>query len=379
MSSVEIAPVGRDGNVGARSRLACDLVLMSGGFTPSVHLFSQVARQAAFRAEAATPSFPTARLKRERSVGACRGVFGLAAAIADGVAAGEAAARRRGGRRRRAPVHPPSGSEDLGGGRLEPLPHHRDARRAKAFVDFQNDVTAKDIALAVREGFRSIEHVKRYTTTGMATDQGKTSNMNALGVAAGGPATSRCPTSASPPSACPIRRSPSAPSPAPSRGELFDPVRVTPIHDWASAQRARCSRTSGYGSARAISRAPARTCMQAVARECQAVRQAVGIFDASTLGKIEVVGPDAAEFLNRIYINAWSKLEPGRCRYGLMLREDGFVLDDGVVGRLAADRFHVTTTTGGARARACHDGGLSCRPNGRTSMSGSPRRPNNGR
>ena len=104
----------------------------------------------------------------------------------------------------------------------------------------------------------------------------------------------------------------------------------------------------GNGSAPAISRSRARTCIEAVARECQAVRQSVGIFDASTLGKIEVVGPDAAEFMNRIYVNAWTKLEPGRCRYGVMLREDGSILDDGVVGRLAADRFHVTTTTGGA-------------------------------
>ena len=114
-------------------------------------------------------------------------------------------------------------------------------------------------------------------------------------------------------------------------------------------------------------------------RECRAVRAGVGIFDASTLGKIEVVGPDAAEFMNRMYVNPWTKLEPGRCRYGIMLREDGFVMDDGVVGRLAPDRFHVTTTTGGAAARAQHDGGLSADRVARSPRLADLRPPSNGR
>jgi sarcosine oxidase subunit alpha len=226
------------------------------------------------------------------------------------------------------------------------LPHPRSPRRVKAFVDFQNDVTAKDVKLAVREGFRSIEHIKRYTTTGMATDQGKTSNMNALGIAASaldkplpavGLTTFRMPYT-------PVTFGAFAGA---ARGELFDPARPTPTHDWASAKGAVFEDVGQWKRARYFP-LKGEDMHRAVARECQAVRQSVGCFDASTLGKIEIVGPDAAEFMNRIYVNPWTKLEPGRCRYGVMLREDGSILDDGVVGRLAADRFHVTTTTGGA-------------------------------
>jgi sarcosine oxidase subunit alpha len=218
--------------------------------------------------------------------------------------------------------------------------------KGKAFVDFQNDVTAKDLRLAMREGFRSIEHVKRYTTAGMATDQGKTSNMTALGIVAGaldrpipavGLTTFRMPYT-------PVTFGTLAGT---SRGDLFDPARKTPIHDWAEEQGAVFEDVALWKRARYFPRA-GEDMLKAVSRECLAMRNGVGIFDASTLGKIEVVGPDAAEFMNRLYTNAWSKLEPGRCRYGLMLSEAGFVMDDGVVGRLAPDRFHVTTTTGGA-------------------------------
>jgi sarcosine oxidase subunit alpha len=133
----------------------------------------------------------------------------------------------------------------------------------------------------------------------------------------------------------------------PSRHKLFDPIRTTPIHEWAAAQGAEFENVGLWKRAWYFPKA-GEDMHAAVARECKAVRENVGIFDASTLGKIEVVGPDAAEFMNRLYTNAWLKLEPGRCRYGLMLKEDGYVMDDGVVARLAHDRFHVTTTTGGA-------------------------------
>ena len=128
---------------------------------------------------------------------------------------------------------------------------------------------------------------------------------------------------------------------------MFDPIRKTPIHDWAVENGAVFEDVGLWKRARYFPQSN-KDMDAAVARECLAVRSSVGIFDATTLGKIEVVGPDAAEFLNRIYTNTWTKLEPGRCRYGLMLTEAGFVMDDGVVGRLAHDRFHVTTTTGGA-------------------------------
>jgi sarcosine oxidase subunit alpha len=133
----------------------------------------------------------------------------------------------------------------------------------------------------------------------------------------------------------------------PSRGKLFDPVRTTPTHDWAVAAGALFEDVGAWKRARCFPR-QGEDMHAAVARECGAVRTHVGILDASTLGKIEIVGPDAAEFLNRIYTNAFTRLAPGRCRYGLMLKEDGYIFDDGVIARLARDRFHVTTTTGGA-------------------------------
>jgi len=345
VSSVDIAPVLPDGSVGKRERLACDLVAMCGGFTPSIHLFSQSRGRPRFD-EALDAFLPDVSAERERSAGACRGVWGMREAMADGQAAGADAARAAvGGGLGQAPAAVPLPRE-RDGGRLEPLPHHRPPGRVKAFVDFQNDVTAKDVKLAVREGFRSIEHIKRYTTTGMATDQGKTSNMNALGIAAEalgkplpeiGLTTFRMPYT-------PVTFGIFAGS---ARGELFDPARQTPTHDWAAARGAVFEDVGQWKRARYFPQA-GEGMHAAVARECRAVRESVGIFDASTLGKIEIVGPDAAEFLNRVYVNPWTKLEPGRCRYGIMLREDGSILDDGVVGRLAPDRFHVTTTTGGA-------------------------------
>ncbi|SEC11861.1 sarcosine oxidase subunit alpha [Rhizobiales bacterium GAS188] len=351
VAHADIARIEPSGEVGKRERLACDLLLMSGGFTPSIHLFSQ-SRGKPFFDERLDAFLPAISAERERSAGACRGVWGLEEAVADGEAAGEAAARDAVGGGIE-PVHVPAPlATDDRAGRLEPLPHDRSPERVKAFVDFQNDVTAKDVRLAVREGFHSIEHIKRYTTTGMATDQGKTSNMNALGIAAEalerplpqiGLTTFRMPYT-------PVTFGALAGA---ARGELFDPARPTPTHGWAQAKGAVFEDVGQWKRARYFPQA-GEDMHAAVARECKAVRQSVGIFDGSTLGKIEIVGPDAAEFMNRIYVNPWTKLEPGRCRYGIMLREDGSILDDGVVGRLAPDRFHVTTTTGGAAAVLNH-------------------------
>jgi len=343
--SARVAPVAADGRIGAAESIACDLLLMSGGFTPAVHLFSQSRGKLRWDGEAEA-FLPGLSVEQERSAGACRGVYGLAAALSDGAAAGEDAARAAGhgsATKRRFDIVAPAFGE---GGMLGALPQDARGNRARAFVDFQNDVTAKDLKLATREGFRSIEHVKRYTTTGMATDQGKTSNMNALGIVAGaldkpipqvGLTTFRMPYT-------PVTFGSFA---GLSRGDLFDPVRTTPIHSWAAEQGAVFEDVGLWKRARYFPQS-GEDMHAAVARECRAVRESVGVFDASTLGKIEIVGPDAAEFMNRMYVNAWTKLAIGRCRYGVMLREDGFVMDDGVVGRLAPGRFHATTTTGGA-------------------------------
>ena len=328
---------------GGIEMIACDALAMCGGWTPSVHLFSQ--SRGRLRYEPDLQAFvPNLSVERERSAGACRGVFGLPAALADGAAAGEAAARAAGHGGAKAARFAVADASEFGGGGLLGLAPGVAAR--KAFVDFQNDVTAKDVKLATQEGFRSIEHVKRYTTTGMATDQGKTSNLNALGIVANaldvpvpqvGLTTFRMPYT-------PVTFGSFAGF---ARGDLFEPIRRTPIHDWAAAHGAVFEDVGQWQRARYVPRA-GEDMHAAVARECLAVRNGVGLFDGSTLGKIEVVGRDAAEFLNRMYVNAWTKLAPGRCRYGILCREDGFVTDDGVIGRLAPDRFHVTTTTGGA-------------------------------
>ena len=341
IKAAEIGAIERNGRVRGREKLDCDLLLMSGGWTPSVHLFSQSRGKLRFD-EASEAYVPDKSVQHERSVGACRGTYDLAACLAEGYAGGEDAANKATSNR----AFYVTGAAIPKGGFIGALPHNRSPDFVKAFVDFQNDVTTKDLKLAVREGFRSIEHVKRYTTTGMATDQGKTSNMNALALVAGdlqreipevGLTTFRMPYT-------PVTFGAIA---GVSRGELFDPVRKTPIHSWAEENGAVFEDVGLWKRARYFPRG-AEDMHAAVLRECRAVRTAVGIFDATTLGKIEVVGPDAAEFMNRMYTNAWTKLEPGRCRYGLMLTEAGFVMDDGVVGRLAPDRFHVTTTTGGA-------------------------------
>ena len=349
VSQVQLGTL-RDGSVAPGEWIACDLLLMSGGWTPQVHLFSQ--SRGRLRFDPTIQSFvPDVSAQRERSAGACKGTFDLARCLAEGFAAGEQAAASL-GMQARSRVRPAAEGGMAGGpGYHGAVPHGRDPWRVKAFVDFQNDVTARDITLANAEGFRSIEHVKRYTTTGMATDQGKTSNMNALAVAAGalgaelpvvGLTTFRMPYT-------PVTMGALA---GPARDDLFDPIRTTPIHEWALAQGAVFEDVGSWKRARYFPRA-GESMDEAVARECRVTRQSAGIFDASTLGKIEIVGPDATEFLNLIYTNDLSTLAPGRCRYGLMLSEAGFVMDDGVVARLAPDRFHATTTTGGA-ARVLH-------------------------
>jgi sarcosine oxidase subunit alpha len=329
---------------GSSRTIQCDLVLVCGGFSPNVNLFSQSRGKLGYD-EALQAFIPRNSVEQERSVGACCGVFGLGDAIMHGLIGGAAAAQASGFA---APVPPEcevtAASVGLDGF-IGEIPHGR-GPGVRAWVDFQNDVTSKDVQLAIREGFRSIEHIKRYTTTGMATDQGKTSNMNALGIV------SKTLDMPVPDVGLTTFRPPYTPTTfglfgGLSRGDQFDPIRRTPVHDWAQSHGAIFEDVSLWKRVQYFPR-NGEDMHTAVARECMATRTSLGIFDASTLGKIEVVGPDAAEFLNRMYINAWSKLEVGRLRYGVMLREDGFIMDDGVVGRISDDRFHVTTTTGGA-------------------------------
>nr|WP_314086479.1 sarcosine oxidase subunit alpha [uncultured Shinella sp.] len=336
--------VVRNGGGSARS-IPVDALLMSAGWTPSVHLFSQSRGKVAY--DAATGRFlPGTYAQDCLSVGSCNGTDSLQATIEESLAAGELMARATGNEGGNKVELRGENAFEWTGGMAGAAEGAGIDTTVKAFVDFQNDVCAKDIRLAVREGMHSIEHIKRFTTNGMATDQGKLSNIHGLAIA------SEVLNREIPKIGLTTFRAPYTPVTfgaliSHSRGDLFDPARKTPIHAWEEAHGAVFEDVGNWKRAWYYPRS-GETMHDAVNRECRTVRSAAGLFDASTLGKIEVVGPDAAEFLNLMYTNAWDTLKPGRCRYGIMLREDGFVYDDGVVGRLAEDRFHVTTTTGGA-------------------------------
>lgn len=342
VSSMTISPK----NGGKTRSISVDALINSAGWTPSVHLFSQ--SRGKVRWDKENERFlPGTYVQDCVSVGACNGTDGLQETIDEALAAGERMAREAGVTSKTKGVKlTASGNTPWTGGMIGSAPGAGTDTTVKAFIDFQNDVTAKDIRQAVHEGMHSIEHVKRFTTNGMATDQGKTSNLHGLAIAAEtlgrdipevGLTTFRPPYT-------PVTFGAIVNH---ARHELFDPTRRTPVHAWHEAHGAVFEDVGQWKRPWYYPRAN-EDMQNAVNRECVAVRNAAGIFDASTLGKIEVVGPDAAKFLELLYTNPWEKLGVGRLRYGVMLREDGFIYDDGVVGRLAQNRFHVTTTTGGA-------------------------------
>lgn len=325
--------VARNGASNAR-KIAVDALIVSAGWTPSVHLFSQSRGKLRFD-EQNQRFLPDIYAQDCVSVGACNGTDDLSDLIDEAIAAGGGTLALTG-----------DNKFEWTGGMIGAAEGAGPDTVVKAFVDFQHDVTAKDIRLAVREGMHSIEHIKRFTTNGMASDQGKLSNMHGLAIAAemlGRPI---------PKVGLTTFRAPYTPVTygtlvGHSRGDLFDPARKTPMHALEAAEGAEFEDVGNWKRAWYFPKR-GEDMHAAVNRECRTVRDVAGVFDASTLGKIEVVGPDAAQFLNLLYTNAWDTLKPGKCRYGIMTREDGFVYDDGVVGRLAEDRFHVTTTTGGA-------------------------------
>jgi len=336
VASVRFADAqGREEGVGA------DLVAVSGGWNPSVHLTCHLGGRP--RWEEAIHAFVPKDLPPGMGVaGAANGHFSTHAALAEGAREGVAAARDC-GFVTNGPDIPRAEDAPRDLVPLFHVPHGR----GKAFVDFQHDVTDKDVALAHREGFRSVEHLKRYTTLGMATDQGKTANVTGLAVMAnitgrGIPGTGT--TTARPPW-IPVAMGAIAGA---HRGRHFRPARRTPMHAWEAAQGASFVEVGPWYRAEWYARPGESGWRDSVDREALAVRAGVGICDVSTLGKIEVTGPDAAVLLDLAYGNTISNLGIGRIRYGVMLREDGFVMDDGTVARLAHDRFFVTTTTANA-------------------------------
>lgn len=312
--------------------VACDAVLTSGGWGPALQLHAQARGKLEWN-DGLRAFTPGEAAGDWRSVGGARGVMDLEAAKADGAAAGRGEAA--------APLSTPAPD----GPAPWELPKLTNGLR---FVDFQNDVADKDIELAAREGYRSIEHVKRYTTLGMGTDQGKAAGPVGLAllaaatgqeIAATGVTTFRPPTT-------PVTFGAVAGG---HFGEVGHAVRRTAADEWHASQNAKFV-DAGLWRRPQFYPANGTTVSEAYPAEAIAVRRGVGVVDVSTLGKIDVAGPDAAELLDRLYINTFSTLKPGRGRYGVMLREDGRVFDDGVVFRLSPDRYHVTCTTGGASA-----------------------------
>ncbi|MEJ2121941.1 MAG: sarcosine oxidase subunit alpha family protein [Alphaproteobacteria bacterium] len=343
VGSVGIVPMD-----GGRPRtIACDLVAMSGGWNPAVHLFSQA--QGRLRWDEGHACFvPDKPAQATRVAGAANSAFALEAALTEGYAAGTAAAKDAGiAKSSRKPKLTASADEAAPLAPLWSVPAEDGAAaERKHFLDFQNDVTVADVRLAAREGYRSVEHLKRYTTLGMGTDQGKLANISGLALLADqldkpieqvGTTTFRPPFTPLSFGAMGGR----------DRGDFMDPARRTPMHQWHTENGAvfedvgQWKRPFYYphdGEGKD----------EAVARECLSARNALGVLDATTLGKIDLQGPDVSEFLNRVYTNAWSKLEIGRCRYGIMLDENGMVMDDGVTSRLGEHHYLMTTTTGNA-------------------------------
>ena len=348
LRSVTVRQLAGDGRscVGRRRTIRCDVLAVSGGWTPAVHLFSQGGGSLAWN-EAAGAFLPDTTLQAVTPAGGCAGTMSVAGCLEEGDAAGRAAARAAGRDADGVPLPRVAEQVQSAPRHLWTVPADRPGQPARThFVDFQNDVTAADVHLAAREGYTSVEHLKRYTTTGMGTDQGKTSNINALaimGEVLGSDIPGVGHTTFRPP------YTPAAIGAYAGRtiGALFDPVRTTAMDPWHRAHGAAFEHVGQWMRAWYYPR-PGESMRQAVDREVTVAREAVGLLDASTLGKIDIRGPDAAEFLNRVYTNAWLRLQPGRARYGLMLKEDGMVMDDGVTTRLAEDHFHMTTTTGGA-------------------------------
>ncbi|MEL6643926.1 MAG: sarcosine oxidase subunit alpha family protein [Pseudomonadota bacterium] len=334
--------------------IACDAVAMSGGWSPVVHLWSHCggklvwdAAQAHFRPDPAQAPIGADGAPFVISAGAASGPMGTQEVLADAHAAGLSAAKSAGAEAAGGDV--PT-AEDVPEAAIEPvwiMPQGAgDELRAKMWLDFQNDVKVSDVQLAAQEGFESVEHTKRYTTLGMATDQGKLSNINGLAVLSQslGEEIPKVGTTTFRPPYTPISMGAIA---GEARGAMFQPLRRTPIHDWHAANGAHWEPVGQWRRPYTYLRA-GETVDQAVAREVTNTREAVGLLDASTLGKIIVKGPDAGRFLDMMYTNMMSTLPVGRCRYGLMCSENGFLIDDGVVARMGEDEWLCHTTTGGA-------------------------------
>ena len=334
--------------------IECDAVAMSGGWSPVVHLWSHCGgkltwdeARAAFRPDPDRPPLNHDGTAMVTAAGAANGQVFLTATLQDAQQAGDAAALATGHKPKRS-TPPTAGAQ----GEAPLLPVWRmpqgagPALRSKSWLDFQNDVKVSDVELAAQEGFESVEHAKRYTTLGMATDQGKLSNINGLAILSDSlnqPIPQTGTTTFRPPYT-PISLGAIG---GEARAEVFQPIRHTPLHDWHADNGADWEPVGQWRRPYAFVR-PGEATHDAVQREVKNTRDNLGLLDASTLGKLIVKGPDAGKFLDMMYTNMMSTLKPGKCRYGLMCSENGFLIDDGVVARIDEDTWLCHTTTGGA-------------------------------
>ncbi|MEM8655493.1 MAG: sarcosine oxidase subunit alpha family protein [Pseudomonadota bacterium] len=340
--------------------IACDAVAMSGGWSPVVHLWSHCGGKLLWDNDFAMfrPDVDKAPIGADGNAfvspaGSANGHFGLAELVGDAHAIGQAAARATGHKPKKAAIPDASSVEEAPMAPVWLMPQGAGAAlRAKAWLDYQNDVKVSDVQLAAQEGFESVEHAKRYTTLGMATDQGKLSNINGLAIlsdALNQPIPQTGTTTFRPPYT-PISMGAIA---GEARGKVFQPIRRTPLHDWHDANGADWEPVGHWRRPYAYVRS-GESVHDAVMRETKNVRENLGLLDASTLGKLIVKGPDAGKFLDMLYTNMMSTLKPGKCRYGLMCSENGFLIDDGVVARIDDLTFLCHTTTGGAERIHAH-------------------------
>lgn len=345
-----VAPINAEGTqvTGASQNYDCDIIATSGGWSPVVHLSCHTGARPVWNDDI-IGFLPGKTVQKQHCVGSLMGQHQLHDTFEQGLTTGAQAACEAGFGDGSNSIKVPS-VDLVKTGQAQALflvPHSKSVSRApKQFVDMQNDVTAAGIELATREGFESIEHVKRYTALGFGTDQGKLGNINGMAVAAQSlnKTIAETGTTIFRPSYTPTTFGAIA---GRDTDSLFDPIRYTAMQSWHEANGALFEDVGQWKRPWYFPK-PGETMQQTLDRECLATRNSVGILDASTLGKIDIQGKDAREFLNRVYTNAWSKLAVGKCRYGLMLKEDGMIMDDGVTSCIADDHFILTTTTGGA-------------------------------
>ncbi len=342
VKSAKIGKLNKDKNSFEKiETVDCDCICVSGFWTPSVHLASQSGNKLKYE-EKIDAFIPDKKKQHETSVGAANGSFTLEESLKHGFENGSNLSAKI--TETKTEISIPNVNEKKYGAHDKfwcmPLPKNENPKR---FVDFQNDVSVSDIEIALREGYRSIEHVKRYTTLGMATDQGRTSNLNGLQLV------SNIENKIVPEVGHTTFRPPFTPITIGTIvgrevGMEYMPTRKTPMHEWHEKNNAVFVDAGAWKRPRYYKEGN-ETLFEASKREAKNVRENVGICDVTTLGKIDIKGPDAAEFLNRVYTNAWMKLPIGKARYGLMLREDGIVMDDGTTTRISENHYHMTTTT----------------------------------